>query len=51
MFLNLRVIPGLKFNPALLAYDTGPRQGNTTTAQKKMRMAPKLQVYRASVGV
>ena len=41
----------MKLAPVPPAYDTGPRQGNTTIAQKKKRMAPKLQVYRAGGGV
>jgi len=44
-------IRGLQSAPIPLAYNTGPRQGSTTTARKKMRMVPKLQVYRAGGGV
>jgi hypothetical protein len=38
-------------DPIPPAYDNGPRQEKTTIAQKKKRMAPKLQVYRVGWGV
>ncbi len=50
-FWNFENLSGAKLNPAPPAYNTGPWQGNTTIAPKKLRMAPKLQVYRAGGGV